>query len=183
MCGINITIVSPSVDKDTLFDINNNFYTYLNRISHRGPDHTCIQQFLNSTVTVGFVRLAIQGISATGNQPFVTNIDDRIIVVVCNGEIYNHREIEEKYDITPVSKSDCEVILHMYTKFGISGVDTMCKMFNSEHAFVILDMNTTTKNTSIIMSSDRFGIRPLFYGSDKNSFQLGIPPIIIDLWR
>ena len=59
---------------------------------------------------VGFHRLSIMDKSILGNQPFQYHN----ITLICNGEIFNYNEIIEEYDFKCFSKSDCEVILHLY---------------------------------------------------------------------
>ena len=83
-----------------------------NKSKHRGPDNTTSFNHLNFYLM--FHRLCINDISEKGNQPFT--IDD--IALICNGEIYNFKELADKYGIVQDSNSDCEVILHLYKKLG-----------------------------------------------------------------
>jgi uncharacterized protein (TIGR02231 family) len=54
--------------------------------------------------------------SSNGNQPFYYNDTNDEILVMCNGEIYNHNELIKEYDLHPHSHSDCEVIMELYKK-------------------------------------------------------------------
>jgi asparagine synthetase B (glutamine-hydrolysing) len=62
-----------------------------NNIKHRGPDNSILQNYKN--VWVGFHRLSIIDTSFVSNQPFILNKGEDTIVFVCNGEIYNYKEL------------------------------------------------------------------------------------------
>ena len=66
----------------------------------------------NIKIVLGFHRLAINGLNAESNQPIV--IEN--ISLICNGEIYNYRELYASIGINPTTQSDCEVIIHLYKK-------------------------------------------------------------------
>lgn len=114
-------------------------------LSHRGPDDY-------RTKTIGkcrmdFYRLAINDLTEAGMQPFV---DDKEMLI-CNGEIYNHREF-----LTGAEKSasDCEVLLPLIQNFGImKAVD----MINGDFAFI------WTNGKRIMAARDPVGVRPMFY--------------------
>ena len=74
----------------------------------RGPEFSILKTYNN--ITIGFHRLAINGLNQKSNQPF--EIDN--LVLVCNGEIYNFRELAIANNITLKTDSDCEIILHLY---------------------------------------------------------------------
>jgi len=92
MCGILGLITT---DRDYLKNKAESFNTALSKLAHRGPDNTNI--FSDSRSLIGFNRLAIVG-SDQEVQPFIS--ENKKIVVVCNGEIYNHLEL--KNDRYPV---------------------------------------------------------------------------------
>lgn len=162
MCGIFGALLNERTDA---------LFKSFDKIKHRGPDKSTFM-VLNEpfNVQIGFHRLAINDLSSKGDQPFKYEYANRTVYVMCNGEIYNHKELQEKYALETESNSDCEVILQMYKKFGEPSVKMMCDEFNSEHVFVILDINTVTGDYDLFISSDRFGIRPLFIASDENGF-------------
>jgi asparagine synthase (glutamine-hydrolysing) len=141
---------------------------YAERIAHRGPDQTSLlsMSFGNIDISLTFHRLAIVDIK-NGNQPFEYEDGDRRIMLVANGEIYNYRELIEKYGLD--TTSDCEVILRLYKDIGIER--TVLEL-DGEFAFVlidILDINTPSeKNINIYIVRDRFGVRPLFVGRDAS---------------
>lgn len=149
----------------------------------RGPEYSRVSEheFPNGThVVLGFNRLAINGLTEQGNQPFVfsginsyatnnvTNanananandvVSEKMVYLVCNGEIYNHEELEIKYGFMCNTGSDCEVIGHMYMKFGI---EFTLSQLHGVFAFVLVDISEQI----IYSARDRLGIRPLFYGS------------------
>ena len=128
------------------------------KTQYRGPDRNVLQQ-ISPTLTFGFHRLAINGISYKGDQPFYH--PSKPYVLICNGEIYNSEELKERYNITTYSESDCEVILYLYERFGF---EETLKMLDSESfAMCIYDGN----RQQLFVARDRFGVRPLFYGRTK----------------
>ena len=101
----------------------------------------------------GFHRLAINGYKdSASNQPF----DINNIILICNGEIYNWKELYQIIDVEPNTKSDCEIIIHLYLKFGI---EQTLNMLDGVFAFILLDKS----NDAIYIARDPYGVRPLFY--------------------
>ena len=126
------------------------------RTLSRGPDDS---RLLNvGQGLLGFHRLSIMGLHPEGMQPFTLNGS----AVVCNGEIYGfekfRRELAGAY--TFVSDSDCEVLLPLYEKYGTD----MFAMLDAEFACILYD----AKKRQFIAARDPIGIRPLYYGYDKN---------------
>ena len=134
------------------------------KISHRGPDEYVLKKFkINDLqICLGFHRLSIIDIN-NGMQPFIYENNGRKIYLLCNGEIYNYKNIvyDHKLDTT----SDCHVILDLYVKYGI--YNTINKL-DGEFAFVIIDIDKN--GISIYLARDRFGIRPLFYSFKPNDY-------------
>lgn len=149
MCGITIYISKNKNEHDE---------TNIKNVSFRGPDDLNIIKTIYKDYNISFVfhRLAIIDLEH-GQQPFIYQNDDRIIYLLCNGEIYNYLDIIKQYNFS--TKSDCHVILDMYVKQGI--YKTVEKL-DGEFAFVIVDI-TKDKGMKIYSCRDRFGIRPLFY--------------------
>jgi asparagine synthase (glutamine-hydrolysing) len=133
----------------------------LDALKPRGPDRVKYVEVNHNEYNafIGFTRLAIMDVSDNGLQPFYANG----VYSVTNGEIYNHERLIEEHDIQITSKSDCEVVLPLYLKYGF---EFMIGMLDAEFATVIVDTNKHT----IYFSRDRFGVRPLFMGSSANSF-------------
>jgi len=122
-------------------------------ISHRGPDSS--GTFTNGIVALGFQRLSIIDVT-TGDQPLYNETGD--IVLVANGEIYNFKELEKKLKSSGhifKTKTDCEVIIHLYEEYGNSFVEKLNGMF----AFCLYD----SRKKTLLMARDRMGIKPLYY--------------------
>ena len=122
----------------------------------RGPDDTRVVQ--TGDGLLGFHRLAIMGLTPSGMQPF--KLGDSY--VVCNGEIYGFekfkKELSGKY--TFESDSDCEILLPMYQEYGAD----MFSMLDAEFACILYDGD----KREFIAARDPIGIRPLYYGYDKD---------------
>lgn len=119
---------------------------------HRGPDEST---FTTNEIWLGFHRLAIQGIT-NGSQPFT--IDG--VQLICNGEIYNYKELYKKMKVKPITQSDCEVLIPIYQRYGIE--HTVQKIQGSEFAFVLYDKGVC------YAVRDPYGVRPLYQGSLGN---------------
>lgn len=135
----------------------NTIHKALESTYSRGPDDERIQQV--GCGYLGFQRLSIMGLSPEGMQPFVRNNN----LVVCNGEIYDFRKLKEELEkdgYTFISQSDCEILLPLYEKYGLD----MFKKLDAEYACIIYD----AKKNDFVAARDPIGIRPLFYGYDKN---------------
>jgi asparagine synthase (glutamine-hydrolysing) len=121
-------------------------------LRHRGPDD--YGTFIQDSVMMGHRRLSIIDVDG-GKQPIFNEEGDKCII--CNGEIYNFRNLRN--ELRQVHKfktrSDTEVILHLYEEFGTD----LLNMLNGMFAFVIFD------NGELFAARDRIGIKPLYYGS------------------
>ena len=129
----------------------------IKQLKPRGPEQV-IRVDLSGAI-LGFARLAINGLSPDGMQPMRT---DRLIWM-CNGEIYNWRELAEKYEIDTHSGSDCEVLGLLYQKIVIDGAatpDVFFRLLDGVFAIVIVDKFART----VTVGRDPYGVRPLFIG-------------------
>ena len=124
---------------------------FANKIQHRGPDNT--QELLFENLLMIFHRLKINDLTDNGNQPL--SLDDRYYLI-CNGEIYNHQSLIDKYEFVVKGHSDCEVILHMFKMFG----ETCFDYLSGYYACAIWDNETKT----LYVSRDPFGVRQLYIG-------------------
>ena len=123
----------------------------------RGPDDSRIVD--TGKGVLGFHRLSIMGPAPSGMQPFILND----CYAVCNGELYGFEKERERLKnkgYSFKSDSDCEIILPMYFEYGTE----MFSMLDAEFACVIYDGRTD----EYIAARDPIGIRPLYYGYDKN---------------
>jgi len=156
MCGIaGIINYKHSEDKRKLLK------KMIGLIQHRGPDASGI--YINGPVGLGHARLSIIDLSSTGNQPI--HNEDKTIWIVFNGEIFNYPElrkelIEKGHKF--YTKTDTEVLIHLYEEFGTEMFPTL----NGQFAFAIWDQ----RDHSLLLGRDRVGIRPLFYHYSNNRF-------------
>ena len=130
----------------------------------RGPEYSalkCVSTKMKN-VNLGFHRLAINGLDAISHQPIV----HEGISVLCNGEIYNYKKLYEKIGVTPTTNSDCEVIIHLYRKYGF---ETMLHLIDGVYAIILLDENTG----ELYVARDVYGVRPLFTLRSDNKGILG----------
>lgn len=148
MCSI-MAYCAPGVDMEL-------FKKGFEETVSRGPDAQRIIDTGNGLL--GFHRLAIMGLDESGMQPFSLGADH----IVCNGEIYGFKQIRErladKYEFH--SDSDCEILLPLYRELGTD----MFRMLDAEFALIIYD----GEKGEYIAARDPIGIRPLYYGYDKN---------------
>ena len=126
------------------------------RTVSRGPDDSRVIDVGQGIL--GFHRLSIMGLHPEGMQPFGLNGS----WVVCNGEIYGFEKLKKELskDYTFTSESDCEVLLPMYEKYGVG----MFAKLDAEFACILYD----GKQKKFIAARDPIGIRPLYYGYDRN---------------
>tara|TARA_Y100000768_G_scaffold380419_1_gene357515 strand:+ start:569 stop:2335 length:1767 start_codon:yes stop_codon:yes gene_type:complete len=152
MCGIcgEFKFKDYSFNEKRLADL-------LDSISSRGKDSNGI--FKDEDVFLGHHRLSIIDTSRKSNQPMKVNQ----YLIIFNGVIYNYIDLRKKliskghhFD----SSGDTEVIIKMFIEYGDNCVDYLDGVF----AFCIYD----TKNKSIFLARDRFGIKPLYYSIEDN---------------
>lgn len=167
MCGIWGYISKEQISK---FSKNMaELYQAFLQVQRRGPDRS---QFLEVNEFVkmlfGFHRLAIVDTSRRGDQPFVIEREDRTIYCLCNGEIYEHHQLREKYGFECYSNSDCEVIPRIYEREGIERVVEEIK--GGEFACAIVDFSHKTNKLTLYCLRDPIGVRPMFIGEDEFGF-------------
>jgi asparagine synthase (glutamine-hydrolysing) len=150
MCGFLVLETKTALLDQKAFTLE------LNKIAHRGPDDH--QLTVLPEVAFGFHRLSIMDLSNHGRQPFKSKVGSHL---VCNGEIYNYRQLKTQcigHDF--ISHSDCEVLLPLYEAWGM---EKLCKELDAEFALAIWD----EKKQLLLAARDPMGIRPLFYGKTK----------------
>jgi len=155
MCGI-FSLLNYQENQIQMDDIQNEFV----KGQTRGPEFSKLS-FIYLKMILGFHRLAINGLNSASNQPLV--IED--IVLICNGEIYNYIQLFKNMEIEPKTGSDCEVIIHLYLKYGIEQTLTM---LDGEFSFILYD-NRVTKdlNNQVFVARDPYGVRPLYHVKPK----------------
>jgi asparagine synthase (glutamine-hydrolysing) len=130
---------------------------------HRGPD-SC-GSFSESGLALGFRRLSIIDL-ATGDQPLFN--EDRSLVLACNGEIYNYRELTRELTGRGHvfrTQSDVEVLLHLYEEHGCE----LLNRLNGQFSFALFDRRQRT----LFVARDPYGINPLFYSQVGDLFLFG----------
>jgi asparagine synthase (glutamine-hydrolysing) len=126
----------------------------------RGPENSTLVTSYPG-ITLGFHRLAINGLNAESNQPIVING----VVLICNGEIYNYQQLYKAMpSIKPTTDSDCEVIIHLYLKYGFQQT---LQMLDGVFAFILYD--TRFNKDQLFAARDALGIRPLYCLKNLNS--------------
>ena len=137
-------------------------------LKNRGPDNSKL--LFKNNIYYGFHRLKIMDTSENANQPFVLNN----IILICNGEIFNYKEIKEEYKIKTKSESDCEVILQLYLKLKEKEtnedklIKKLCNILDGEFSFCLTDFETN----KLYISRDPYGVRPLFYSNKSPMFNV-----------
>lgn len=132
----------------------------IGRLGHRGPDDT--GQCYNGAAALGFTRLSLVDLEG-GNQPLAN--EDGTVVLVCNGEIYNYKELRSRLMAeghTFKTKCDVEVILHLYETHG---VDFLTRL-NGQFAFALYD----SVKGLLLCARDPCGIAPFYYTLSAGHF-------------
>ena len=146
MCGIFAT---RPVVKDWL-------ETSLLKHFDRGPDQKAI--YIEKDIGIAVNRLAITGNLDEGAQPIHSNSGDSICIF--NGAIFNHKEMEKKFNVNPSSKNDGAVLLELYELIGLKVFDFVQGMY----AIIIIDK----KKNRMVVSRDPLGIKPLYWINNEN---------------
>ena len=132
-------------------------------MSHRGPDSQGFH--IEPGIGLGIRRLSIIDLE-TGDQP-ISN-EDGTITVVCNGEIYNFKELRQELEARGhrfQTRSDIEVIVHLYEDYGVECVNRLRGMFG----FALWDAS----RRRLMLARDRLGIKPLFYSLKQDGLFFG----------
>jgi asparagine synthase (glutamine-hydrolysing) len=159
MCGISGIVhldgapVSPPVLK-----------RMTDAIAHRGPDGE--GQWIEGNIGLGHRRLAIIDLSPAGHQPMISA--DHRYVMTYNGEVYNFRELRTELEAKGHwfhSKTDSEVVLNAFAEWGLRALDR----FNGMFALALWDR----KERTLTLARDRYGVKPLYYLHQGNTFSFG----------
>ena len=148
MCSI-MGYVGRGIDKEA-------FIEGLGKTTSRGPDDQRVIDVEEGLL--GFRRLSIMGLTPEGMQPFSLHGNS----VVCNGELYGFGTMRDELiqkGYTFQSDSDCEILLPLYEQHGLE----MFSLLDAEFALILYD----GEKKEFIAARDPIGIRPLYYGYDK----------------
>lgn len=144
--------------------------TYFKKGKKRGPEYSSLTN-ISDDILWGFHRLCINGLNEISNQP----IRAMNSVMMCNGEIYNHKELAQRSGLTMSTNSDCEIIGRLYELYGTNFVNLLDGVF----AFIIYDMTTG----DVIVGRDPYGVRPLYvckYSSGLIGFASDLSTLLFD---
>jgi len=148
MCGIYGMVVRPGLEPDAAV------VARMGRtLVHRGPDGD--GSAVRGRAALGCRRLAIIDVEH-GAQPLANENGD--VIVVCNGEIYNHRALRDRLERAGHrfrTLSDAEVIPHLYEEHGLDFVDALDGMFG----IALWD----ARAERLVLARDRMGEKPLYY--------------------
>lgn len=136
----------------------------------RGPEGTRILG--RESWQLGFTRLAINGLNQNGMQPMVS-ADERF-VWICNGEIYNWRDLASRFSLSSKSGSDCEILGELFEKLVQSETDvtTFFRALDGVFSIILID----TLKQKAYVGRDPYGIRPLFTASSFDKPNETLPP-------
>ena len=168
MCGI--AGILGKYTEETEQRVSDNFFRSL---AHRGPDGQ--GKFQGESISLLHTRLSIIDLSVHGNQPLFN--EDKTLVLVCNGEIYNYKDLRlellnKNHQLS--SNSDCEVILHLYEEYP-DNPEQLIGRLTGMFAFALWD----TKRKKLLIARDRLGIKPLYYShlNDTLVFSSEVKPL------
>ena len=154
MCGI-FGVVGSSLPRSAVEDV-------LHALEHRGPDGHGVFVDESAKVTIAHTRLAVIDLM-TGAQPIQSH--DGNVVVACNGEIYAFEAIRSSLEAKGhrfKTRSDSEVIVHLYEEYGLNCFDHL----RGEFAFLLFDRSKRL----LLAARDRFGIKPLYFSQLPSGF-------------
>ena len=163
MCGISGILRLNQVQGDPFGALIDQM---TDTLEHRGPSDRGTWQ--NEQVALGSRRLSIIDLSRAGRMP-MQNEDGRVHLVY-NGEVYNFQELKTRFALEAKghqfkSRTDTEVLLHLYEELGLD----MARELNGMFAIAIWD----ERQQKLHLIRDRYGIKPLFYQQDQGFFRFG----------
>lgn len=175
MCGIwsFLKLIDMGYNPLLLTKLFHDFMT----LENRGPEHTSLKIYKPylpkgpKEVWVGHQRLSIVDPTVTSDQPFIIKEQDKTIVFICNGEVYDFKDLIRDFELTITQTSDCMTIPELYLKVGY---DAFLKLFDrtikGEFAFILYEFDEKMVLKKLLVGRDQIGIRPLYYHPvDKTS--------------
>ena len=166
MCGIS-GIATRRLDRA---ELQGSIERMARAVRHRGPDGLDFRCFtppvISQHVALAHNRLAIIDISAAGSEPMCN--EDETVWLVFNGEIYNFQELRSRLESRGHrfhSRTDAEVIVHLYEEAGAACVGELRGIF----AFAILDL----RRDLLLLARDPIGVKPLFYAAGPDHLLFG----------
>jgi len=161
MCGIFFFTSSDNFAISQVLDASNT-------IKNRGPENT--KTIIGHNFIHSFHRLAINNTSESCNQPFSYPEGESEYTVMCNGEIYNWKNLEESHNLNLCNhNNDCGVIYPLFKSLNYNFKE-LCSLLDGEFAIVITRKNNlTNKIEDIWFGTDVCSVRPLFYTYDEHT--------------
>jgi len=156
MCGI----FSFLKNNDSTENLVRLYYSFM-KGQGRGPENSSFQEVFKN-IHFGFHRLAINGLNNASNQPITKDG----VILICNGEIYNHKELVQENKYTMKTDSDCEVIIDLYNSYGF---EYTIQQLDGVFAINLLDIRNPDA-PKLYVGRDPFGVRPLFYFDNDDVF-------------
>ena len=147
------------------------------KTQHRGPEHTVFKNITDNFM-LGFHRLRIVDV-AHGIQPF--HNEEESVFCICNGEIYNHKELRTRHELDTRTDNDCEVIYSLYNKYvtvidgkhtGLTEIDKLIAELDGVYALCIVDIRGD--KPVIVTARDPFGVRSMYYANNPHTKELYI---------
>lgn len=126
----------------------------------RGPEQSAVTQVDTGKnhVVLGFTRLAINGLTADGDQPM--HCDH--LSWICNGEIYNYKDLAARHGIeVTATSSDCQILGPLYEHYA-DDLPTFFRALDGVFALVLVDR----RRGRVVVGRDPYGVRPLFYAGE-----------------
>ncbi|MEP7338091.1 MAG: asparagine synthase (glutamine-hydrolyzing) [Acidobacteriota bacterium] len=166
MCGIcGVLRINPNAEKIEQSLLDRQLDLMTDSLAHRGPNDR--GTWSDGRASLGSRRLSVIDLSSAGHMPMAN--EDGSVRIVYNGELYNFRELKEQFKLaeryTFHSRTDTEVLLHLYEELGVE----MARHLNGMFAIAIWD----GRNGTLHLIRDHAGIKPLFYQQDENHFRFG----------
>jgi asparagine synthase (glutamine-hydrolysing) len=158
MCGIWALIGSRPVN------VWDSIHASIDALKARGPEQSAVYQTqtAHNHVVLGFTRLAINGLTTAGDQPMT----DGHLSWICNGEIYNYKDLAARHGI-PLApgSSDCQILGPLYERYA-DDLPTFFRALDGVFALVIVDRG----RDRVIVGRDPYGVRPLYSAMDGSDY-------------
>ena len=173
MCGIWAHILCNALKKNDLHNTSiSKWFSDFYQLKHRGPTNSYFETYEN--VCIGFHRLAIIDDTFQSNQPFILEDGERTIIFMCNGEIYNFKDLIHEYGLDDSIKNDCMTIPEIYMKLCSKReehafLDVVRKDVKGEFAFLLFEFSKNKRLQKVIAGRDEIGVRPLYYHPHSDS--------------
>jgi len=168
MCGIWSFLKLTNIRFNQ--EISKKLFQDFMELENRGPEHSCLKIYKPyekkgpTEVWVGHQRLSIVDPTVTSDQPFIIKEKDRTIVFICNGEIYDFKDLIKPFDLKLTDTSDCMTIPELYTKLGYNEFLGLFEhIIKGEFAFLLYEFDQKMVLKKLIVGRDQIGIRPLYY--------------------